>query len=79
MGHDKIFKQLTQLEIGGKDLQVIIKHVMEQAAAMRVDGEISSFNKIKCGVKQGCVLLSPDLYSLYSEIIMPNLEGYPGM
>ena len=24
-------------------------------------------------------MLSPDLFSLYSEIIMPNLEGYQGI
>ena len=45
----------------------------EQTAAMRVQGEISAFQKIK-----GCVL-SPDLFSLYSEIIMRNIEGQPGI
>ena len=50
----------------------------EQTAAMRVQGEISAFQKIKRGVRQGCVL-SPDLFSLYSEIIMPNIEGQPGI
>ncbi|GFO47360.1 endonuclease-reverse transcriptase [Plakobranchus ocellatus] len=33
---------------------------------------------IKRGVRQGCVL-SPDLFSLYSEIIMRNLENHPGI
>ena len=46
----------------------------EQTAAMRVEGEISAFQKIKRGVRQGCVL-SPDLFSLYSEIIMRNIRG----
>ena len=50
----------------------------EQTAAMRVEGEISAFQKIKRGVRQGCVL-SPDLFSLYSEIIMRNIEGQPGI
>ena len=34
--------------------------------------------KIKRGVRQGCVL-SPDLFSLYSEIIIRNIEGQPGI
>ena len=50
----------------------------EQTAAMRVEGEISAFQKIKRGVRQGCVL-SPDLFSLYREILMRNIEGQPGI
>ena len=45
---------------------------------MRDDGELSSFQKIKHGVRQVYVL-SPDLFSIYSEIIMQNLKGYPGI
>ncbi|GFR93827.1 retrovirus-related Pol polyprotein from type-1 retrotransposable element R2 [Elysia marginata] len=45
---------------------------------MRVEGEVSSFQKIKRGVRQGCVL-SPDLFSLYSEVIMRHIEDYSGI
>ena len=41
---------------------------------MRIDGEISSFKKIKRGVRQGNVL-STGLFSLHREMIMWNLEG----
>ena len=34
--------------------------------------------KISVIVRQGCVL-SPDLFSLYNETIMRNLDGYPGI
>ena len=40
--------------------------------------EIISLKKIKGDVRQGFVL-SPDLSSLYSEIIMPKREGYSGI
>ena len=50
----------------------------EQTEAMRVVREISSFKNIKPGVRQRCVLCS-NLFSHYSEIIMQNLEGYPGI
>ncbi|GFS05756.1 retrovirus-related Pol polyprotein from type-2 retrotransposable element R2DM [Elysia marginata] len=45
---------------------------------MRVEGETSTYQKIKRGVGQGCVL-SPDLFSLYSEFIMRNKEGLRGI
>ena len=76
--HDEIIKELTKLKIDGKDLRIIKSMYWEQTAAMRVEGEISAFQKIKRGVRQGCVL-SPDLFSLYSEIIMRNIEGQPGI
>ena len=76
--HDEIIKELTKLRIDRKDLRIIKNMYWEQTAAMRVEGEISAFQKIKRGVRQGCVL-SPDLFSLYSEIIMRNIEGQPGI
>ena len=76
--HDEIIKELTKLKIDGKDLRIIKNMYWEQTAAMRVEGEISAFQKIKRGVRQGCVV-SPDLFSLYSEIIMRNIEGQPGI
>ena len=47
---------------------------------MQVDRETSSFKreKKKHDVSQGCVL-SSDFFSLFSEIIMRNLEGYQGI
>ena len=75
--HDETIKELTKLKIDRKDLRIIKNMYWEQTAAMRV-GEISAFQKIKRGVRQGCVL-SPDLFSLYSEIIMRNIEGQPGI
>ena len=45
---------------------------------MRIGNDLSAFQDIKRGVRQGRVL-SPDLFSIYSEIIMRALEGMPGI
>ncbi|GFO23899.1 endonuclease-reverse transcriptase [Plakobranchus ocellatus] len=77
--HDEIITELKQLNINGKDLRIIKKTMYwEQTAAMRIENKTSIFLDIKRGVRQGCVL-SPDLFSLYSEIIMRNLENHPGI
>ncbi|GFO24253.1 retrovirus-related pol polyprotein from type-1 retrotransposable element r2 [Plakobranchus ocellatus] len=68
--HDEIITQLKQLKI--KTMY------WEQTAAMTIENKTSTFQDIKRGVRQGCVL-SPDLFSLYSEIIMRNLENHPGI
>ena len=70
---DEIITLLTQLKIDGNNLQMM-KMFWEQTVAMRVNGEISSFKKIKHGVREGC-MLSRDPFSLFSEIIMRNIEG----
>ncbi|GFO03444.1 retrovirus-related pol polyprotein line-1 [Plakobranchus ocellatus] len=76
--HDEIITQLKQLNIDGKDLRIIKTMYWEQTAAMRIENKTSTFQDIKRGVRQGCVL-SPDLFLLYSEIIMRNLENHPGI
>ena len=44
---------------------------------MRVDNEMSEITQIRRGVRQGCVF-SPDLFNLYSEIILREVEGLQG-
>ena len=50
----------------------------DQSAAVRIGGELSEYKLIKRGVRQGCVM-SPDLFNIYSEMILRNLENYPGV
>ena len=78
MKRDELLKQLKHLRMDGKDLRVIKNMYWEQTAAVRVDNDTSSFQKVKRGVRQGCVL-SPNLFNLYSEVIMRNLEEHPGI
>ena len=61
-----------------KDLRIVKNLYWEQNAAFKIEGECSEFKQIKRGVRQGCVI-SPDLFNLYSESILRNLEDKPGI
>ena len=76
--HEKLFAILNELDIDGKTLRWIQNLYWDQTAAVRVDKELSNWTKIERGVRQGCVL-SPDLFSLYSEIILRQIEDLPGI
>ena len=76
--HEEIIAILQQLNINGKDLRIIKNIYWEQKAAVRVEEETSKFQNIKRGVRQGCVL-SPHLFSLYSEMIMRQIEEIEGL
>ena len=76
--HDELFNILEELDIDGKDLRIIKNLYWKQKAAVRIEGECSEFKYIKRGVRQGCVM-SPDLFNIYSETILRNLEDKPGI
>ncbi len=76
--HEKLFDILQNLNIDGKDLRVIRNLYWEQTAAVRVEDNLSPFTKVERGVCQGCVL-SPDLFNIYSEMILREIEDYPGI
>ena len=50
----------------------------DQQAAVRVNSIISEYVEIARGVRQGCVL-SPDLFSLYTEMIMRHIKEMEGI
>ena len=76
--HMEIIKQLQKLHADGKDLRIIKNIYWEQTAAVKIENETCAFQDIKRGVRQGCVL-SPELFNLYSETILRELENMPGL
>ncbi|GFO11392.1 endonuclease-reverse transcriptase [Plakobranchus ocellatus] len=76
--HVELFRMLEKLDIDGKYLRVIRNLHWDQTASVRIEGELSDFKPIKRDVRQGCVM-SPDLFNLYSEIILRNLDGISGL
>ena len=76
--HENLFKILTQLQVDSKDLRILQNLYWEQKAAIRIDYECSDFKPIRRGVRQGCVM-SPDLFNIYSEMILRHIENHVGV
>lgn len=69
---------MEKLDIDGKELRIIRNLYWDQTAAVRIEGEHGEYNNIKIGVPQVCIL-SPDLFNIYSETILRNIEESPGL
>ena len=67
---------LQDVNIDGKNVQLIKNMYWQQTAKIKIDNNISGYHKIEKGVRQGFVL-SPELFSLYSEIILRTIEDKP--
>ena len=76
--HKELMQMLSELDIDGKDLRLIRNLYWNQKAAIKIGDQISNYVDIKRGVRQGCVL-SPDLFSLYSEKILRGIKDMKGI
>ena len=76
--HVDLIRMLEELNIDGKDLRLIKNLYWNQEASVKVGNDESETQYIKRGVRQGCVL-SPDLFNLYSELIMRDLRDLEGI
>ena len=72
MKDEDLLHLLSRLDIVRNDLRNIRNLHHEQFTAVRMDNELTVYVKIETGVRQGCVM-SPVLFSLYSEIIMREI------
>ena len=76
--HADLFDILIGLNMDGKDLRTLRNMYWEQEAAIKVDNECIEYRPIRRGVRQGCVF-SPDLFNIYSEMILRNVENQEGV
>ena len=73
-----MIKLLQDPKESGNGVRIVKNLYWQQTAAVRYENELGQTIKIKREVRQGCVL-SPDLFSLYSEYLMREIEGLPGI
>ena len=71
--HNILFELLSDLEVQDKDLRLVQNLYFKQKDNIRLKDQLSNFVEIAKGVRQGCVM-SPDLFSLYSEVILRSID-----
>ena len=76
--HKNLMQILNNLDLDSEDLRLIQDLYWRQQAAIRIDHDLSKYVEIKRGLWQGCVL-SPDLFSLYGEMIMREVKDMDGI
>ena len=76
--HEDMIDILRGIGLDDKDVRIIEKLYWDQEAAVKIGQERTAWVKIKRGVRQGCIL-SPDIFSVYSQIILQELEDLEGM
>ena len=73
--HFALFGILLRHNCDGKDLRVIRNLYWEQEATIRIDDDCSVYKPICRGVRQGYAF-SPDLFNIYSEMILRNMKHH---
>ena len=76
--HEMLMERLRQIGVDAADLRVITNLYWGQRALVRIGDDRSGWTEIQRGVRQGCVL-SPDLFSLYSQAVMDELVDMEGI
>ena len=76
--HNILFELLSDLEFQDRDLRLVQHLYFKQKANIRLKDQLSNFVEIARGVRQGCVM-SPDLFSLYSEVILRSIDTLEGV
>ena len=72
--HVTLFEILQELDVDGKDVELIKNLYWQQQAAVRIGQDMSGWVNIARGVRQGCVL-SSELFSLYTEMTMKKINN----
>ena len=78
VNHERLIKILNKIVIDSKDLRLIEALYYEQTANVKIGNDVTDEIQIENGVRQNCVL-SPDLFYLYSKIILLGINYFEGI
>ena len=73
-----MMERLRILRVDAADRRVLTNLYWGQKAVVKIGDDRSEWTEIQRGVRQGCVL-SPDLFSLYSQAAMDEMESMEGI
>ena len=73
VNHEKMWRTLHDMNFQPKLVNLIKSLYKDQQSAVRLEGGTSEWFPVTKGVRQGCIL-SPHLFSLYTEGIMRDVE-----
>ena len=76
--HELLMERLKSVGVDAADLRVLCNLFWGQKSVVRMGDERSEWTDIQRGVRQGCVL-SPDLFSIYSQAVIDELEDMEGI
>lgn len=76
--HEDMVRMLQEIGLDNKDIRLLSNLYWDQKAAVKVDNVKTEWVDIRRGVRQGCVL-SPDLFSLYGQKCMEEMENMDGI
>ena len=76
VSHDKLWEILREMNFEPKIVNLIKSLYHEQQASVRLEKSDTESFTVGKGVRQGCIL-SPNLFSIYTESIMRNVEEDP--
>ena len=78
VNHEKNLQLLNKIGIDSKDLRLIQALYYEQTANVKIGNDVTGDTQIKKRGQQGYVL-SPDLFNLYSKIILRGINDFEGL
>ena len=76
--HEDLIRILQRIGLDEKDIRLLSNLYWDQKSAVKIEDVKTEWVDIRRGVRQGCVL-SPDLFSLYDQKCMEELEDMDGI